>query len=335
MKNLLVALLFIALPAPADLLPEALAEFARGEVTAPAPANPELYDEFGLQETERSIYSAPDGRKTEVTAQRFYDDTGAFSAFRHEQTAQGEYSGFGERSWTDGDLTLIHFANYLVRIDGDMPTDTPVEAMLTYFPQVAPTPDPPVLAYVPKLEQVPATQRHILGPVGLAESVPELSPSTVGFHFGAEAHYSEYQTEDGPQRMAIFYYPTIAMAREQVEQFYAVDGVTAKRTGPLIAAVIGDAPDAAQRLISKVRYEAQVTPHYDEPKRSDDLTTVVLDTFVLVAILAALFVLGGVFVAGTRFLAARVAPSSIFAAPKGDGMTRLEIDEEASQRLPH
>ena len=35
----------------------------------------------------------------------------------------------------------------------------------------------------------------------------------------------------------------------------------------------------------------------------------------------------GIFVAGARYLAGRVAPNSIFAAPEGDGMIHLGIDD--------
>jgi len=333
MKFLVAAVLLLPTLAQADLLPEALGEFTRQEVEKAVPEQPALYEEYGLEDAETAPFLTADGLKARVTSQRFYDDTGAFSAFRRQQSKQGMYSGFGERSWTDGDTTMIHFANYVVTLEGDMPLDDHIELMLTFLPRVRPTPDPPVLAFVPNTNLKGSVQRHILGPVGLKEIAPEISPSTAAFHFGTEVHYAEYPTEDGVERMALFYYPTPQMAREQVEKFYQVEGVVAKRTGPIIAAVIAaSSPDAAQRLISRVRYEAEVTPHYKKPQRSDDLTTVILDTFVLVGILISLFVVGGIFVAGTRILASRVAPNSLFAAPKGDGLTRLELDEVEERR---
>lgn len=333
MKFLVAVLLLLPGFVRADLLPEALGEFERQEVEKAVPEQPELYEEYGLEDAETALYLTGSGQKARVTSQQFYDDTGAFSAFRRQQSKDGMYSGFGERSWTDDDSTMIHFANYVVTLEGDMPLDDHIELMLTFLPRVRPTPDPPVLAYVPDTDLKGSVQRHILGPVGLAEVLPEISPSTAGFHFGTEVHYAEYRIEDGVERMALFYYPTPQMAREQVEKFREVEGVIAKRTGPIIAAVVGSSsPDTAERLMSRVRYEADVTPHFKKPERSDDLTTVVLDTFVLVGILISLFVVGGIFVAGTRMLASRVAPNSLFAVPKGDGLTRLELDESEERR---
>ena len=313
----------------ADLLPEALEPFIRESLETFAPADPEVYEELGLEEAEQGVYRTPDGQTATVTAFQFIDDTGAFSAFRWEQSANGNYSGYGERSWTDGDETLIHFANYLVRFKGVMPPDEPVETMLAFFPRVKPTPDPPVLTLRPSEGMIAGTEKHILGPVGLEKLAPEISPSTAGFHFGAEAHFAEYETDAGPARMLLFSYPTPQMARVQADEFYKVEKLVAKRSGPIIAVVVDpSSPDAAQRLLSKIRYNAEVTTTYtDEPEKPLTISEIVLDTFILVGILVGLCVLGGIFVAGGRYLAGRVAPSSIFAAPEGDGLIHLDLDE--------
>jgi hypothetical protein len=47
---------------------------------------------------------------------------------------------------------------------------------------------------------------------------------------------------------------------------------------------------------------------------------------ILCAVLAALMVVGGVLVAGTRIMAGRYAPGSIFAGHEDSDMTRLNID---------
>ena len=330
MMRFVLAAALLAAPSflAADLLPEALGEFTRGDLQTHTPEDQALYDEFGLEEAETAVYRTSNGSSATVVAQQFYDDTGAFSAFRWEQNGEGVYSGYGERSWTNDASTLIHFANYLVKISGEMPLDDHIELMLAFFPRVRPTPDPPVLSLRPSDGLRAGSEKHILGPVGLEKVAPEIPPSAAGFHFGSEAHFAEYDTESGPQRMLLFSYPTPQMARVQADEFYKLNNVVAKRTGPIIAAVAAPAsPDDAQRLLARVRYAAEVTMDYTEANKPISITDVVLDTFVLVAILAGLCIVGGIFVAGARYLAGRVAPNSIFAAPEGDGMIHLGIDE--------
>jgi hypothetical protein len=56
--------------------------------------------------------------------------------------------------------------------------------------------------------------------------------------------------------------------------------------------------------------------------------TLLLDIVISCVILAGLCIVGGIFVAGTRLLAAKVAPNSIIAAPHGDPLIRLHLDDK-------
>jgi hypothetical protein len=105
----------------------------------------------------------------------------------------------------------------------------------------------------------------------------------------------------------------------------------AKRDVSMIAAVLAPAdPDAAQVLLSRVRYRGEMTTNYQRPGCHDNMGTLLLDIVISCVILAALCILGGIFVAATRHLAAKVAPNSIIAAPQGDGLTRLHLDDKDS-----
>ncbi len=322
--------LILCLPALAfaEMLPEALGEFERKSLESVEPDQRELQDEFGFEEAEKAVYVTPDGRRTEITATRYYDATGAFSAFSWLKPADGELSGYGKRAWQSSRGALIQFGNYLIEMTGAVPEDEHVELMLAYLPRVRITVDPPLLKFIPKGEATPESERHILGPVALEKVAPEVPPSTVGFHFGTEAHYGRYPSSEGEMRMLLFGYPSPQMARAQIEEFHALDGVIAKRDGPLIAVVIAPpSPDEAQRLLARIRYAAEVTGEYTPPRRHDNVGTLILDIMILSGILALLCIGGGVLVAGVRILAGRVAPNSIFAAPDGDGMTHLNIEQ--------
>ena len=323
----LAAAAYACLPAGGALLHEALGPFERLEPRPYATTEPDLFEEFGLEEAEEAEYRTADGRSLTMRALQFYDDTGAVAAYSWLRPAGAREAERGERAVEKGDLILIHFANYVVSLQGDAPDEEDVEIALAYLPRPKPTADPPVLQYVPA-SIVPDTGRHILGPVSLQRLAPELSAAAVGFHFGTEGYYGRYRTAGGETRMIIWTYPSNPIARGQIEEFRAVSTVIAKQDGPLIAAVLApDSPDDAQGLLARVRYRAEVTQHVEDPKRHDNLGNVILDTFILCGILASLMVLGGVLVAGTRRLAGKFAPDSILAPPQGAPMQRLGIDE--------
>ncbi len=328
-RTLFVAALLTPLLASAQILPERLGDFNRTLLEAAPIEDTALYTEFDFEEGERGVFETPDGRKAEITAYRFYDDTGAYSAFLWGVGDNGGEDSYGERAWVSPGRNWIHFGNYVVEILGDMPEDEHVEQMMgQYFPSVRMSADPPVIAYLPPEGRVSTADRYILGPVALERVASEVPPSVAGFHFGTEVIYSAYDSDEGRQRLALFSYPTPQMAREQIEKFHALDAVVAKRDGSVIAAVLAPQdPDAAQVLLSQFRYRAEVTMNYNEPGRHDNFGTFLLDVVISCFILVGLCIMGGIFMAGGRLLASRVAPNSIFASSDEAVMTRLELDE--------
>lgn len=330
--SLLTAIVAFAQMAPVtvvEILPERMGDFDRISLAEPPLEDPDVFVEFDYEAGEIGVYKTNDGRRTSVTAYRFYDDTGAYSAYLWLRDEKGVDDTYGERSWFRPGRNLIHFGNYVVDIRGDMPEEEHVELMLgQYLPNVRVSPDPPVLAYLPQDDITNGSQRYILGPTTLSKLAPAIPPSAAGFHFGTEAVYADYITADGPQKLVLFSYPTPEMARAQVDQFHAVEGILAKRTGPMIGVLLEPTDlDAAQVFLAKVRYRAEVTMNYQEPGRHDNLGNLILDIMILAGVLACLSILGGVFVAGSRIFATKVAPNSIFANHPGDAMTTLGIDD--------
>lgn len=314
--------------AQAALLPQALGEFVRKSAAPVAAQDADLAQELGFEEAEKAVYETEDGRRLELQATRYYDDTGAYAAFLWFKPRQGEWIEHGRRAWKGPNSTLIQIGNYLVETFGDAPLDEDLELMLGYMPKIRVTVDPPVLAYTPANGEKPETVRHLLGPTGLERVAPEVPPSAAGFHFGAEGHYAEYETGGGPMRLLLLSFPTPEMARVQADEMYKLDKVVAKRTGPLVAVVVNpSSADEAQRLLARVRYEAEVTLDYKEPERHDDPYLLLMDILYLCGILIALSVVGGLLVAGTRRLAGKFAPDSLIAPPRGDGMIHLDLDE--------
>jgi hypothetical protein len=258
---------------------------------------------------------------------RFQDATGAFGAFQWLRPAEGRSVAYGEEAVRKDKLTVIRFGNYIVEMEGAEAVDEHIEAMLAFLPRVQMSPAPPFVRFVPTEQAVPGSQRYVLGPAALARLVPEIPPSVAAFHFGTEGQFVRYETPAGLHQMVLFSYPSSQIARGQIEAFQGLPDVVAKRSGPLIAAVVSAASlDEAQRLLARVRYSAEVTVGPREFRRHDDLRVLILDIVLLCLILAGLMIVGGVIVAGARQLVRRFAPDSLFAAPEGADMVRLDIE---------
>lgn len=328
MKLIFLLVLLLPAAAVAKILPEALGEFVRVSLEPIEPEDKALFDELGFEAAERGVYKKPDGSTATVEATRFYDDTAAYAAFLWQRPAAGAVAEYGKRAWAGPESTLIHFGNYVVTISGAAPEDDHIELMLAFLPRIRVTPDPPMLKFVPGEGLIESSRRHVLGPEGLQRTAPSIPPSVAGFHFGAEVQVVRYETPAGEMQMLIFSYPSPQMARKQIEQFYQLEDIVAKRSGSLIAVVIEpSSADEAQRLLARVRYEAEVTANHQPPKRHDNLGVLLLDIMILCGILMVLMLLGGLLVGGARLFAGRYAPNSILAAPEGSGMTRLGIDD--------
>ncbi len=325
--KLILAFLSVVALSPAALLHDAMGAFERGEASAYTPDDAALYEEFGFEEGERAEYRTAGGLSVEVRAWQFYDDTGAFAAYQWLKPSGATEVLRGERAVEKQNYTLIHFGNYLLELTGSLPEDDDIEIGLAYLPRPQLTSDPPLLNYVPEDSLVADSSRYVLGPNSLERVAPMLPPSVVGFHFGTEGHFGSYQTPEGEMRMMIFSYPSAQIARGQIDAFYGVENIVAKRDGPLISAVIEPtSPDEAQRLLASIRYRADVTLNHQPAGRYDSLRNIVLDSFLLCGILACLMVLGGILVAVARKLAGKFAPESIFASA-GAEMQRLNIEQ--------
>ena len=59
-----------------------------------------------------------------------------------------------------------------------------------------------------------------------------------------------------------------------------------KRSGPLVAVIVSPPdPDAAERLLGQVRYQAEVTRDEYVPTRRDNIGNLVINVFILIGLL--------------------------------------------------
>ncbi len=321
-KLLLLApalLLFQSIAAAAPILPDTIGDWKKGAV-APAPApDRKVWQEYGLQASETAPYDNGTQHFT-ISAYRFADATGAFAAFeqaRPENSKPISVSGLGAANATD---EAVAVGNYLFVFKGYAPKPEELNHIVGTVPLYAQSPLPSLPRYMPAGAQ-PNSERYILGPDSLAQFAPSIPPSTAAFHFSAEGEFAKYGTPAKEVTLALFTYPTMEMARDRIAHFQQVPGAMVKRSGPLVAIALKAAnPDDAERLLSRIKYQAEVTVPEHVPTQKDNPANLFLNIFILCLVLAGFCLVSGLVVGGLRILLRRSGASG-----DGDNMISLHL----------
>jgi len=269
-----------------------------------------LWDEYGLQEAEQGTYKKK-GETLGVEAWRLTDSTAALAAFDLIRPASARPNPALDALTPQSALLdnggLVALGNYLVRFEGAVPDPDSIANLFRSMPRFERAGLPPLFNYLPSAGLVRNSERYISGPVALKQFLAEVPPSTAAFHLGAEAGVAEYPNGS---RLAIFSYPTPAIARDRLAPFEKIAGAVVKRTGPLVAVVLHPQDgNAAERLLAQVRWEAAVTTGEKPPTKKDNPGNLLLNIFLLILILAAFCVVSGVLFGLLRMLVRRAGPS--------------------------
>ena len=299
-RVLILAILFVS-SACASIWPERLGSYDRRSVEAKQAAT----DENGREATEQADYG-----RFQVSATVYKDSTGAYAA------------------WLESEGKPLQVGNYLVTCTGNCPKN--LAQLAEALPKVSHAPLPALGSYLPAKSLVPHSQRYILGPVGLKQTTPQIPESAAAFQFGTEGAIARYRVlRNEPQSeatVAIFSYPTPQIARQQATAFQALSGITVKRTGPLVALVLGATdPAVANQLLSQINYEASVTVNEPMPLILTPQSTaqMLLAIITLAGIVLAFCLASGLIFGGLRLLARRFGY-----ADAGTSMTTLHLSDK-------
>ncbi len=290
----------------AAIWPEKLGDAVRKSAGAAAVQDRRLWDEYGLEEAEKADYESFQG-----TAWRLHDATGAMAAFQWQRPADANPSKLVPLAVTSGESTILAFGNYLLRIDGKTFTPQELQPLLAALPRLEQSQLPALKDYLPVENLVANSERYILGPVSLERFEPRIPPSAAAFHTGAEAQFGVFKTGNQEMKLAIFSFPTPTIARERAAEMQKLGGAVIKRTGPLVAALVGP-PDAneAERLLSKVRYQAAISWSERVPTRRDNIGDLIVNIFLLIGFLLCFAVVSGLAIGGVRAYLRHGAPQS-------------------------
>ena len=300
MKFLLAALLAPALCLGA-IWPENIGVWKRAATTQATLFDRPIWDEYGLKESEAARYENA-GENFTVTGYRLQDTTGAMAAFQWQRPAKATASKLAPLAAGTAEGLLVVEGNYLLSFNGHTPEAAELNALFEGLRNVDTTVLPSLPANLPNLERVANSERYITGPASLAKFIPAIPPSVAAFHFGAEGQMGVFHSPKGDMGLVIFNYPTPQIAMQTEVDFRGIPGGNlVKRSGPLVAVVLAPPdPDAAERLLAQVKYEALVTLDQWVPSHRDNIGNLVINAFVLIGILLGFSVVSGLAFGGWR-----------------------------------
>lgn len=355
MKRIAIAILFcvslagLALAADASgLLPKSFAgwnQSATARTTSDAAQADAAYSavlkEYGFVSSETATYTRDDGRKLTVKAAKFKDATGAYGAFTFYRQSAMKTERIGTKAASAKQRILFFRDNVLVDANFDRLTEMSA-AELRELAGLLPAAKgaaanlPNMPEYLPKNGAVENSAKYILGPQALLAAKVPLTPEQVDFSHDPEILLQDYSSPSGPLTLLVLQYPTPQIAGERLRALQsaaqsAPNKLLVRRSGPLVDIVTGAVgSDEAQKLLTSVNYEAEVT--WNEAtslSKRDNIGNLILAVFALIGILLLVSLILGLFFGGIRILAQRMFPGRVFDRPENVEFIQLHLREES------
>jgi hypothetical protein len=309
--------------------------------------NAGLLKEYGLTDFESGTYTREDGRKLTVKAARFGDASGAYGAFTYYKMPQMLKETVPDQGASLNERVLFYRGNVLVdAVFGRLSAMSTAE--LRELSQELPLPVgntrnlPSLPAYLPKLGYVKNTAKYVVGPIGLEKISAPLSSQLVDFNASAEVALGSYQTADGIATLMLISYPTPQIAAEHLRQIDAASQPNPqtgsvlvagpffnKRTGPMVVVATGAISQAeARTLLGAVNYEADVTWNENTYLgKKNNLANLLLNVFLLCAILIGFAAVAGVAFGGIRIFFNHFLPERVLHREKDADFISLNLSE--------
>ena len=294
-------------------------------------AYPAVLKEYGFIGSETVTYTREDGRKLTVKAAKFNDATGAYGAFTFYRQPAMRTERIGTKAASANQRILFFRDNVLVDANFDRVTEMSA-AELRELAGALPAAKgsaanlPTLPEYLPKSDAVENSARYILGPQALLAVKAPLTPEQVDFSHDPEILIQDYSSKSGPLTLTLVQYPTPQIAGERLRALQSVqqsspNSLLVRRSGPLLDVVTGTiGSDEAQRLLTSVNYEAEVT--WNEAtslSKRDNIGNLIVAVFALVGIILLISLIFGVFFGGIRVLMKRIFPEPSVRPPRERG----------------
>jgi hypothetical protein len=329
------------------ILPKSFAGWSQSgpaqTTTDPAHADaayPAVLKEYGFIGSETVTYTRDDGRRLIVKAARFNDATGAYGAFTFYRQPTMRTERIGTKAASANQRILFFRDNVLVDANFDRVTEmsaSELRELAGMLPNAKGAAGnlPTLPEYLPKADAVENSAKYILGPQALLAAKAPVTPEQIDFSHDPEVLIQDYSSKNGPLTLTLVQYPTPQIAGEslrglQAAQQASPNTMLVRRSGPLVDIVTGAiGTDEAQKLLTSVNYEAEVT--WNEAtslSKRDNIGNLILAVFALIGIILLISIIFGVFFGGVRILAKRFLPDRVFDRPQDVEFIQLHLEEQ-------
>jgi len=303
-------------------------------------AYPAVLKEYGFVSSERATYTRDDGRKLTIKVATFKDATGAYGAFTFYRQPAMKTERIGTKAASANQRILFFRDNVLVDANFDRVTEMSA-AELRELAGMLPGAKgsaaslPTLPEYLTKSDAVENSAKYVLGPQALLAIKAPLTPEQIDFSHDPEVLIQDYSSKGGPLTLTLIQYPTPQIAGERLRALQSVEQsapqtLLARRSGPIVDVVTGSiGSDEAQRLLSSVNYEAEVT--WNEAtslSKRDNIGNLILAVFALIGIILLISIIFGVFFGGVRILMKRIFPDRVFDRPEDVEIIQLHLREQ-------
>src|SRR5271165_3830906 len=307
-------------------------------------AYPAVLKEYGFVGSETVTYTRSDGRKLTIKAARFNDATDAYGAFTFYRQPAMRTERICTKAASANQRILFFRDNVLVDANFDRLTEMSA-AELRELAGMLPAAKgaaaslPTLPQYLPKTDAVENSARYILGPQALVAAKAPLTPEQVDFSHDPEILLQDYSSKSGPLTLTLVQYPTPQIASERLRALQSVEPsapntLLVRRTGPIVDIVTGAVgSDEAQKLLTSVNYEAEVT--WNEAtslSKRDNIGNLILAVFGLIGILLLISLIFGLFFGGLRVLMKRLFPDRVFDRPEDVEIIQLKLGRDSGSR---
>jgi len=297
---------------PPVLLPQSFAGWnLRPAKDAPRPPSPQelaVLEEYGLAQDKSAMYSKGAGDLI-VRALRFKDATGAYGAFTFFRQPAMHAEKIGREGAQSGDRYLFWSGATVVDAPFAHPAPDEKSALAALAAQLPAAGGaagiPPSLPhYLPAAQLDPATVKYAIGPAAYAATGGKLPATVIDFGQDTEVVTAQYGPAGAQTVLTLLLYPTPQIAGAHLKAIDALPqsaGLTAARSGPLVAIVSSNLQNAKQ-LLSQVKFNDYVTINHPEGyvPETVKLYRLLFGITMLTVILACAALILGVFFGGGR-----------------------------------
>lgn len=336
------------LPASAaDMNSASVAWSQPGNATWPQIAGPAAaaLQEYGAQSAERRTYThGADSLAVEVYV--FHNTGGAYGAYSFLRAPDMTQANLTQHSSASADRALALTGNLVIAFSGKNLSRFG-DAITLLVAQAGAHAHwgayPALPQRLPSEHFIPRSDHFIVGPVALAQFLPQLNGDSLEFSKGAEAEVGRYRLGSRDATLLIVYYPTPQIAAAEMQHLQndvaavRLDTSGSPKARPaamyvhrdsMMITLVAGAPSAAaaNSLLSQVHPGLVLTWNTEViEKPQPTMVTIVIGTFVGAGEICAFTLLGGVLFAGIRLLIKRFFPGRIFDRPMDTEIIELGL----------